>query len=240
MSHVENIYCLSEGEQVGEYNIYFLPKELIIEIFSNLSLKNLINMESSNKSFRKIIRETKWNHSVRLKNITSIEYVIYHYQFIKYDFSNSSITDTSVKLLGKCHQLDIRWCKQITDESVKHLGKCHRLNLNGCNQITDESVKHLGKCHQLDLRWCNQITDESVKHLGKCHTLDLSGCDQITDESVKLLGNCHTLDLYHCDKITDESVKLLGKCHTLDLTGCNQITNYMKKQLRITVKELYT
>ena len=197
-------------------HIEIIPKELIIEIFSTLSLKNLINLESCNHSFKKIIRETKWNNlTIKLeKNIISIQYIINHYQFIKYDFSNSLITNESVKLLGNCHTLNLYGCKKITDGSVKHLGKCHTLNLYGCNQITDESVKHLGNCHTLDLRGCYQITDESVKHLGKCHTLCLSGCYQITNESVKLLGDCHRVDI----------------------SGCYQFTDHMITQLRSTVK----
>jgi hypothetical protein len=51
-----------------------------------------------------IIRSFKWNHFiVKLKNTISIEHVIKNYNFACYDFSESEITDESVKLFGKCH-----------------------------------------------------------------------------------------------------------------------------------------
>ena len=110
-------------EIVGSY-MENIPKELMVEIFSNLFIRDLINLESCTNSFRKIIRETKWNHLiVELRNIISIEYVTMHYQFMKYDFSSSLITDEIVKLLGKCHTLCLYGCYQITDETKMKLEK---------------------------------------------------------------------------------------------------------------------
>jgi hypothetical protein len=47
-------------------------------------------------------------------------------------------------MLRKCYTLNFTACR-ITDEGVKMLGKCHTLNLYCCDEITDESVKMLGK-----------------------------------------------------------------------------------------------
>src|ERR1700733_10405419 len=158
------------------------------------TIKKLIEMEQLSTLYRDIIRKNNLSHlTITLRRVKNIKYVIKHYNFIKYDFNSSNITDKSVKLLGNCHTLDLSYCHKITDESVKFLGNYHTLNLSDCDQITDESVKLLGNCHILNLSYCDQITDKSVKFLGNCHTLNLSGCKKITDESVKFLGKCHNL-----------------------------------------------
>src|SRR5580692_3564301 len=159
-----------------------ITKYNIIDILLYLPLKKLIEMEQLSTLYKDIIRKNNLSHlTITLRRVKNIKYVIKHYNFIKYDFNNSNITDKTVKFLGKCHTL--------------HLSDC---------EITDKSVKLLRNCHTLDLSCCYLITDESVKLLGNCHTLDLS-CPKITDESVKFLGNCHTLGLSHCHLITDES-----------------------------------
>jgi hypothetical protein len=119
--------------------IDLIPREIIREIFKNLSLKELIKNEIICKNFRHIIRTTKWDHFVvKLKYTNAIKYVGKNYKFTKYDFSNSLITDDIVKLFVNCHTLIFSECKQITDESAKLLGNCHKLKLCNCDQITDE------------------------------------------------------------------------------------------------------
>src|SRR5271156_5168816 len=99
-----------------------LPIEIIIEIFENFSLKELIKLERVNKLYKQLIRTNTWNHFiVKLNSNKSIGYVIKNYRFKKYDCSNSSITNVNVKQLGCCHTLNLYWCTKITDESVKHL-----------------------------------------------------------------------------------------------------------------------
>ena len=122
-----------------------LPIEILFEFFKYISLKELINLEKLNKNFLNLIRKTYWNHFiVKIQNIESIDFVINNYNFTKYDFSGSKITNDHVKLLGNCHTLNLSSCYNITDNSVQLLGNCHTLNLSRCN-ITDESVKLLGK-----------------------------------------------------------------------------------------------
>ena len=206
--------------KINEKEDYFqqIPKVLKIEIFKYLPLSELINVTEVNKYLCALIRGYKWDHSiVRLENTDKIQSVVKNFNFLKYNFSDSNITDDIVKKLSACHTVNLSYCRQITDESVKELRGCHTLNLSDCYQITDESVKELRGCHTLNLSW-TEITDESVKELRGCHTLNLS-CTKITDESVKELRCCHTLDLSGCHKITDESVKELGGCHALLFVG---------------------
>ena len=151
--------------KVNEKEDYFqqIPKVLKIEILKYLSLAQLINVRLVNKYLSDLIRGHKWDHLiVSLRNIEKIESVVKNFNFLKYDFSVSYITDDIVKKLSGCHTLNLTYCHQITDESVKELGGCHTLNLSDCYQITDESVKELRCCHTLDLGGCYQITDESV------------------------------------------------------------------------------
>src|SRR3984885_14938426 len=119
-----------------------ITKYIIMDILLYLPLKKLIEMEQLSTLYRDIIRKNNLSHlTIILKRVKNIKYVIKHYNFIKYDFNNSNITDKSVKLLRNCHTLDLSWCNKITDESVKLLGNCHKLNLSHCDQITDENVK---------------------------------------------------------------------------------------------------
>src|SRR3984885_2114950 len=124
-----------------------ITKYIIMDILLYLPLKKLIEMEQLSTLYRDIIRKNNSSHlTITLRRGKNIKYVIKHYNFIKYDFNNSNITDKSVKLLGNCHTLDLSYC-EITDKSVKFLGNCHTLDLSHCHQITAESVKFLGKCH---------------------------------------------------------------------------------------------
>src|SRR5580692_171477 len=134
-----------------------ITKYNIIDILLYLPLKKLIEMEQLSTLYKDIIRKNNLSHlTITLRRVKNIKYVIKHYNFIKYDFNNSNITDKTVKFLGKCHTLH-SYCDQITDKSVKLLGNCHTLDLSYC-EITDESVKFLGNCHTLNLTWCNKIT----------------------------------------------------------------------------------
>ena len=187
-----------------------IPKVLKIEIFKYLPLSELINVSHVNKYLCALIRGHNWDHLiVRLKDTDKIQSVVKNFNFLKYDFSESNITDDIVKKLSGCHSLNLSFCPQITDESVKELRGCHTLNLRYCRQLTDESVKELRGCHTLYLSFCDQITDGSVKELRGCHILNLSYCDKITDESVKELHGCHTLYLHCCKKITKSLVESL-------------------------------
>src|SRR3984885_12247068 len=124
---------------------------IIMDILLYLPLKKLIEMEQLSTLYRDIIRKNNLSHLIiTLRRVKNIKYVIKHYNFIKYDFNGSNITNKTVKLLGNCHTLDLRCCILITDESVKLLGNCHTLNLSWCHKITDESVKLLGNCYTLD------------------------------------------------------------------------------------------
>ena len=96
-----------------------LPNEIIIEILKNLNLIELIYLTLINTRFKKLIRTVAWDHFiVCLKKLETIKYVINTYKFKKYDFHCFKVND---------------------DEVVKLLTKCHTLNLSNCNKITDAS-----------------------------------------------------------------------------------------------------
>ena len=129
--------------KIKETEDYFqqIPKVLKIEIFKYLSLSQLINVSEVNKYVCALIRGHKWDHLiVSLSDTDKIKSVVKNFNFLKYDFSESNITDDIVRQLSGCHTLDLSACDQITDESVKELRGCHTLYLSDCYQITDESV----------------------------------------------------------------------------------------------------
>ena len=96
-----------------------IPKVLKIEILKYLPLSQLINVCLVNKYLAALIRGHKWDHLiVRLRDTYKIKSVVKNFNFLKYDFSFSNITDDIVKKLSGCHTLNLRYCRQITDESV--------------------------------------------------------------------------------------------------------------------------
>ena len=96
-----------------------IPKVLKIEILKYLPLAQLINVRLVNKYLSDLIRGHKWDHLiVRLTYRNDIESVVKNFNFLKYDFSESNITDDIVKKLSGCHTLNLSSCHQITDESV--------------------------------------------------------------------------------------------------------------------------
>ena len=154
-------------------SLNYFPEEIINLIFDNLDLINLLVLSSTNIWLMNHIRSTKWNNIyVRIKNINDINYVMNTFKFINYDFSYSQITDSNVKLFAEkqVRKLNLSGCAAITDSSVKLLGKCHTVFLYDCIRITDSSVKYLGNCHTLNL-YSTKITDESVKYLNAVQNL---------------------------------------------------------------------
>ena len=107
--------------RVNEKEDYFqqIPKVLRIEILKYLPLSELINVSLVNKYLCALIRGHKWDHLiVRLKDTDKIQSVVKNFNFLKYNFSESNITDDVVKKLRSCHTLNLNQCRQITDESV--------------------------------------------------------------------------------------------------------------------------
>ena len=96
-----------------------IPKVLKIEIFKYLSLSQLINVRLVNKYLSNLIKGYKWDHLiVRLRATYKIKSVVENFNFLKYNFSDSNITDDIVKKLSACHTVNLSYCHQITDESV--------------------------------------------------------------------------------------------------------------------------
>ncbi len=145
-----------------------LPREMIITIFENLSLQDLVKTELVCKKFKDFVRSTKWsNVMVKLTCIAKILHVADTYQFLNYDFSESEITDYVVEKLSDCHTLNLRNCLKITDASISVL-KCTSLDISSCVLVTDSSIQKLTMCRNLKLDWCNIISDECISSLKNC------------------------------------------------------------------------
>ena len=96
-----------------------IPKVLKIEILKYLPLEQLINVRLVDKYLADLIKGCKWDHLiVSLIDTDNIESVVKNFNFLKYNFSESNITDDIVKKLSGCHTLYLSSCDQITDESV--------------------------------------------------------------------------------------------------------------------------
>ena len=111
-----------------------LPPELLVQILSFLSLDDLILLERINKSLLMFIRNYPWNHFiVKLKDIDHIRYVVPKYQFQKYDFSHSDVTDDLILQIGQCDTLLLHDCHQLRSPLIETYNQCRILNLSQCH-----------------------------------------------------------------------------------------------------------
>ncbi|XWV26859.1 putative ankyrin repeat protein [Tupanvirus soda lake] len=134
--------------------------DILAQIFGYLPLKNIIDLESVCKKFKKVIRSHQWNVKIRLCKVKNIEFVVKNYNFMHYDFSYTLIEDDLVEKLGNCVTLDLTWCVFITNGSVKHLNKCKNVILDYCPKISN--CKHLLP-QNINGDFIDQLVDYYVK-----------------------------------------------------------------------------
>jgi len=114
----------------------------------------------------------------------------------------------------------------ITDSGLKDVAKCRQLNifiLDGFQEITDLGLKEVAKLKQLTVLWLggNEITDSGLKEVTKLKQLSslTLHSQQITDSGLKELAKLKQLKyLYLSDtKVTKAGVaqlqKALPKCY---------------------------
>jgi hypothetical protein len=126
-----------------------IPKELSILFFSYFDkVEDLLSCGSLSKFYNKLIKETKW-YNVHIKPfLINVFNILKHFNFMKFNLSNTAIDDETLSLLKHCHTIDLHACKCITDAGVRELTGCHEINLFLCTQITDVGVETLGNCNR--------------------------------------------------------------------------------------------
>ena len=113
------------GNDLTNPNSIYVPNDIIILIMEKINLCQLITLERINQRTKKIIRTNRWEHfivSIRQNKVEYLNYILNNYKFLKYDISNTNITDVDVSLLGGCHTLNLSGCTNITDAKCVPFG----------------------------------------------------------------------------------------------------------------------
>lgn len=152
--------------------IYLLPNEIMVDILSYLSLKQLIEFTLVSKTNYQLIHSYPWQHLITIHKEETLEYLAEHYQFINFypDYNNNFWKSTdNLKLDFIFEHNHIRnWLRLDESLFVKVFSKAKYLNLEGYDTHTK---KHLTKISNLHiLKGCTYLMDE-VSHLGKIKVL---------------------------------------------------------------------
>ena len=183
-------------------------------------------------------------------NIKSVDFSGYSY--------SSQITDTGVKYLENCHNLEyVNFCgTYITDEAVKSIVKCPKLrsvNFSRCSSLTSDACRILTECSNLqdvNFGYCTYLTDDAVRYIINCtkrftnlRSIKFSQCQLLTNDAFTSLGKCIGLrhvNIAGCELLTDETVRFIAQCPNLEeviFADCEQFTDvaveYIAKCLNI-------
>lgn len=199
------------------------PPEITKNIFDNLPLFDLIKMETVKRQFTKFVRETKWDHKVKLWNSINffeedpmnLEHVIKTHKFTTYSFNE--ITDKLVNLLGHCTSIEFNRCHQITNKSVSKLTNLRELHLNYCYGLglTAKCLTNLTKLEILSFAILNETLDQSLSLLTNLRKLNMNNISNFTGTGLKFLTNLSELKITSY-KVTAETEKSLRD----DLKSC--------------------
>uniref|UniRef100_A0A8C6DVG1 F-box and leucine rich repeat protein 13 n=1 Tax=Moschus moschiferus TaxID=68415 RepID=A0A8C6DVG1_MOSMO len=238
---------VSEGFLVGgilEFDISQLPKRAVLQIFSYLSLRDLVICGQVNRSWLLMTQMgSLWNgiDFSAVKNIITDKYIVsilqrwrlnvLHLNFRGCVFRSKTLR--SVSLCKNLQELNVSDCPTLTDESMRYISEsCPGvLYLNLSNTvITNRTMRLLPRyfCNlqNLSLAYCRKFTDKGLQYLnlGKgCHKLiylDLSGCTQISVQGFRNIANSCSgimhLTINDMPTLTDNCVKaLVEKCHRI-------------------------
>uniref|UniRef100_A0A4W2GVZ4 F-box and leucine rich repeat protein 13 n=1 Tax=Bos indicus x Bos taurus TaxID=30522 RepID=A0A4W2GVZ4_BOBOX len=238
---------VSEGFPVGgipEFDISQLPKRAILQIFSYLSLRDLVICGQVNRSWLLMTQMgSLWNgiDFSAVKNIITDKYIVsilqrWRLNVLRLNFRGCALrlkTLRSVSFCKNLQELNVSDCPTLTDESMRYISEsCPGvLYLNLSNTIiTNRTMRLLPRyfynLQNLSLAYCRKFTDKGLQYLNLgngCHKLiylDLSGCTQITDSAMEMLSaKCHYL-------------------HILDVSGCILLTDQMLENLEMGCRQL--
>ncbi|XP_053387495.1 uncharacterized protein LOC123542197 [Mercenaria mercenaria] len=232
-------------EIINQNNINSLPITVLVHIFKNLNVFELLRRASPVcKYWYNLCRDPDLWRSICLVNQhrlsdTDLEKVLW---FSDYRVRNINLTDCrfltnkGVKfLVMRCPQIEVlrvMRCFDLTDvafEGLYSLGLCSNLRalyMDGCCRITDNTVLEVSEaCPQLrtlHLNQCTRISDSSIIRIAQncphLTNLQLDHCSQVTDEAMsEIVMGCPDMMYLNlmCCGITDKGVKCIAKLSKL-------------------------
>ncbi|CAK6434607.1 unnamed protein product [Pipistrellus nathusii] len=227
--------------EIPECDISLLPKRAILQVFLNLTLKDVVNCGQVCHSWMVMTQNsTLWNHIdfSSVKNEVMDKYVTYTLQrwrlnVLRLNFRGCPLqakTLRSVSLCKNLQELNVSDCSKLTDETMKYISECCPgilyLNLSNTS-ITNRTMRllprHFHNLQNLSLAYCRKFTDKGLRYLSLgngCHKLiylDLSGCTQISVQGFRNIANSCTgirnLTINDMPTLTDNCLKaLVGHC----------------------------
>ncbi|XP_070325834.1 F-box and leucine-rich repeat protein 13 [Odocoileus virginianus] len=245
--HVFPEQFVSEGFLVGgitEFDISQLPKRAILQIFSYLSLRDVIICGQVNRSWLLMTQMgSLWNgiDFSAVRNIITDKYIVsilqrWRLNVLRLNFRGCVLrlkTLRSVSLCKNLQELNVSDCPTLTDESMRYISEsCPGvLYLNLSNTIiTNRTMRLLPRyfynLQNLSLAYCRKFTDKGLQYLNLgngCHKLiylDLSGCTQISVQGFRNIANSCSgimhLTINDMPTLTDNCVKaLVEKCRRI-------------------------
>eukprot|EP01090_Pellita_catalonica_P017988 TRINITY_DN5619_c0_g3_i1.p1 TRINITY_DN5619_c0_g3~~TRINITY_DN5619_c0_g3_i1.p1 ORF type:complete len:516 (+),score=40.28 TRINITY_DN5619_c0_g3_i1:686-2233(+) len=219
-----------------------LPLEIWIEIFSYLSLKQLLNGP--------FLANKEWKNKV-CSSITNLDLKNLKWASKKKYITNNWLRNCKFNLFS----FDLSNCKNITDSGIKNLSSSLvELSLFGCTGLTDSALKYIPvTVKNLNLSFC-KITDDGGMEIlkGRCsalQSLSLFGCSDVSDIGLEglpptlmrlelgrnewvslgapyLPQHLTSLHIFDCENITDASILHLPKnLNELVLKSCPNLTD---------------
>ncbi len=169
-------------------------KDIFITVAENLSMREVIRLESLSKSHQKMVREHVWTFEFNPFRLNIIEARLTSEILGRYCFENVNLRG----FLGIAFVID-------------NLTSCRVLNLSH-TRVTDEHLLMLKNCEVLNLSYCPNITDKGFKNL-TCSDLSVVGCKQLTDNCLENL-DCEIIDVTDT-KISYEAVQRMPSCNAV-------------------------
>ncbi|XP_061054215.1 F-box and leucine-rich repeat protein 13 [Eubalaena glacialis] len=239
--NVSEVFLVGE---IPEFDVSQLPKRTVLQIFSYLSLRDVVICGQVNRSWLLMTQMSSlWNgiDFSAVKNIITDKHIVstlqrWRLNVLCLNFRGCVLrlkTLRSVSLCRNLQELNVSDCPTLTDESMRYISEsCPGvlyLNLSNTT-ITNRTMRLLPRyfhnLQNLSLAYCRKFTDKGLQYLNLgngCHKLiylDLSGCTQISVQGFRNIANSCSgirhLTINDMPTLTDNCVKaLVEKCHRI-------------------------
>lgn len=214
-----------ERSSYTAFPVEALPKDVILLIFSRLSLSDLCSVRQVSHRWNYLGEECLVINTLTMDSISRL-----------------SLADGAHQGLAKIMDLSSTQIKG--DELGVILGTFTNLlslNLGGCYQLKNKAMKHLALCPQLrklDLSACLKLKSKGFQELSKLthlEELDLSWNGGVTDDEIEMLIPLKQLSkirLVWCYRLTNRAINILAELPQLqevDLAKNPGITRSWKR-----------
>ncbi|XP_029089856.1 dynein regulatory complex subunit 6 [Monodon monoceros] len=247
--NVSEVFLVGE---IPEFDVSQLPKRTVLQIFSYLSLRDVVICGQVNCSWLLMTQMSSlWNgiDFSTVKNIITDKHIVSTLQRWRLNVLCLNFRGCVLRLKTL---RSVSLCRNLQELNVSD---CPTLTILPCVFMHDESMRYISESCPgvLYLNLSNTtITNRTMRLLPRyfhsLRNLSLAYCRKFTDKGLQYLnlGNgCHKLiylDLSGCTQVTDSALEMLSaKCHdlyVLDVSGCILLTDQMLVNLQMGCKQL--